>query len=57
MSFEYAYNKPNRWLAKQFLEEVKSKCTFKNNSYYQNMNHIDRRNWRFKNGIDEIYEI
>lgn len=56
-SFEYAYNKPNRWLAKQFLEEVKSKCTFKNNSYYQNMNHIDRRNWRFKNGIDEIYEI
>ena len=56
-SFEYIYNKPNRWLAKQFLEEVKSKCTMKNNSYYQNMNRIDRRNWRFKNGIDEIYDI
>jgi len=56
-SFEYCYNKPNRWLAKQFLEEVKSKCTFKNNSYFQNMARIDRRNWRFKNGIDELYEV
>lgn len=57
IAFEYAYNKPNRWLAKQFLEEVKSKCTIRNNSYYQNMNNIDRRNWRFRNGIDEIYEV
>lgn len=56
-SFEYCFNKPNRWLAKQFLEEVKSKCTKDNNSYYLRMSNIDRRNWRFKNGIDELYEV
>lgn len=56
-SFEYLYNKPNRWLDKKFLEEVKEKSLSKNISYYHAMSSIDRRNWRFKNGIDEIYSV
>lgn len=55
-SFEYMYNKPNRWLDKKFLQEVKEYAIKKNLSYYHSMALIDRRNWRFKNGIDEIYE-
>lgn len=55
-SFEYMYNKPNRWLDKKFLQEVKGNSIRKNISYYNAMMTIDRRNWRFKNGIDEIYE-
>ena len=50
------YNKPNRWLDKKFLQEVKGNSIRKNISYYNAMMTIDRRNWRFKNGIDEIYE-
>ena len=54
MSFEYCYNRPNRWLGNKFLEEVRGKFTKNNKSYYLCMSNIDRRNWRFKNGIDEI---
>lgn len=56
-SFEYIYNKPNRWLDKKFLQEVHNNSIRKNISYYSAMMTIDRRNWRFKNGIDEIYEV
>ena len=56
-SFEYIYNKPNRWLDKKFLQEVYNNSIRKNISYYSAMMTIDRRNWRFKNGIDEIYEV
>lgn len=56
-AFEYLYNKPNRWLDKKFLQEVNDKSIKKNLSYYHAMALIDRRNWRFKNGIDEIYEV
>lgn len=56
-SFEYIYNKPNRWLDKKFLQEVHNNSIRKNISYYNAMMTIDRRNWRFKNGIDEIYEV
>lgn len=56
-SFEYLYNKPNRWLDKKFLQEVHDNSVKRNVSYYSAMITIDRRNWRFKNGIDEIYEV
>lgn len=56
-SFRYLYNKPNRWLNKKFLEEVKNKSIVNNTSLYHAMFEIDRRNWRFKNGIDEIFEV
>lgn len=56
-SFEYIYNKPNRWLDRKFLQEVHNNSIRKNISYYNAMMTIDRRNWRFKNGIDEIYEV
>ena len=56
-SFEYLYNKPNRWLDKKFLQEVRTNSIRKNTSCYSAMLTIDRRNWRFKNGIDEIYEV
>lgn len=56
-AFEYLYNKPNRWLDKKFLREVHDNSLKKNISYYNAMMTIDRRNWRFKNGIDEIYEV
>ena len=56
-SFRYLYNKPNRWLDKKFLQEVENNSKKKNTSFYNSMMSIDRRNWRFKNGIDEIYEV
>lgn len=56
-SFEYLYNKPNRWLDKKFLQEVQTNSIKKNLPCYSAMMTIDRRNWRFKNGIDEIYEV
>nr|DAR44094.1 MAG TPA: REP HELICASE [Caudoviricetes sp.] len=56
-SFRYLYNKPNRWLDRKFLQEVENNSKRKNVSFYSSMMSIDRRNWRFKNGIDEIYEV
>ena len=56
-SFKYIYNKPCRWLNKKFLEEVEENSMKRNVSLYSSMFTIDRRNWRFKNGIDEIFEI
>ena len=56
-SFKYLYNKPNRWLDKKFLQEVENNSKRRNLSYYSAMMTIDRRNWRFKNGIDEIYDV
>lgn len=56
-SFKYLYNKPNRWLDRKFLQEVENNSKRRNVSFYSSMMSIDRRNWRFKNGIDEIYEV
>lgn len=56
-AFKYLYNKPNRWLNKKFLEEVEYNSIRKNTSLYSSMFTIDRRNWRLKNGIDEIFEV
>lgn len=51
-SFRYLYNKPNRWLDRKFLQEVENNSKRRNVSFYSSMMSIDRRNWRFKNGID-----
>lgn len=56
-AFSYLYNKPLRWLDQKFLEEVKENSMKRNVSYYHSMMTIDRRNWRFKNGIEEIYDV
>lgn len=56
-AFSYLYNKPNRWLNKKFFEEVEHNSVKRNTSLYNAMFTIDRRNWRFKNGIDEIFEV
>lgn len=56
-SFEFLYNKPNRWLDKKFLQEVKEYSSKNNLCYYYSMEYIIRRNWRFKNGINEIQEV
>lgn len=56
-AFQYLYNKPNRWLNKKFLEETEEDSQQKNVSLYHSMFTIRRRNWRFKNGIDEIIEV
>ena len=56
-AFSYLYNKPNRWLNKKFYEEVERNSVLRNTSLYNAMFTIDRRNWRFKNGIDEIFEV
>ncbi|MGN0382771.1 MAG: 3'-5' exonuclease [Eubacterium sp.] len=56
-AFSYLYNKPNRWLNKKFFEEVERNSIQRNTSLYNSMFTIDRRNWRFKNGIDEIFEV
>lgn len=56
-SYTYLYNKPNRWLSKKFLEEVTQNSVKRNLSMYNAMFSIDRRDWKFKNGIDEIHEV
>lgn len=56
-AFSYLYNKPHRWLNKKFYEEVELNSKRKNIPLYKAMFSIDRRNWRFKNGIDEIIEV
>lgn len=56
-AFSYLYNKPNRWLNKKFFEEVECNSVKRNTSFYNSMLTIDRRNWKFKNGIDEIFEV
>lgn len=56
-AFQYLYNKPNRWLNKKFLEETEENSRQKNVSLYHSMFTIRRRNWRFKNGINEIIEV
>jgi DNA helicase-2/ATP-dependent DNA helicase PcrA len=58
-AFRYLYNKPHRWLDKKFLEEVEENADRKkkNKSLYCAMETIGRRNWKFKNGIDEISRI
>ena len=56
-AFSYLYNKPNRWLNKKFFEEVEHNSVQRNTSLYNAMFTIDRRNWRFKSGIDEIFEV
>lgn len=56
-AFAFLYNKPNRWLDKKFFDEVSILARTKKLSLYNAMFEIDRRNWRFKNGIDEIYNI
>lgn len=56
-SFSYMYNKPNRWLDKKFFEETQNNAKKNHISLYDAMQTIDRRNWRFKNGINEINEV
>ena len=51
------YNKPNRWLDKKFFEETQNNAKKNHISLYDAMKTIDRRNWRFKNGINEIDEV
>lgn len=56
-AFEFIYNKPLRWLDKKFLAEVEVLAKKRKKSMYDAMQYIDRRNWRFKNGIDEILDV
>ena len=56
-AFKFIYNKPNRWLSKQFLERVMSIAKKKKVSLYKAMFDIDRREWKWKNGIDEIHNV
>lgn len=56
-AFQYLYNKPNRWLNKKFFEETEKNSQQKNVSLYHSMLTIRRRNWRFKNGINEIVKV
>ena len=56
-AFRYLYNKPNRWLDKKFLKETEDNSLYRKSSLYESMVTIRRRNWKFKNGIDEIVEV
>jgi DNA helicase-2/ATP-dependent DNA helicase PcrA len=56
-SFAYVYNKPNRWLDKKFFKEVEDTALSTKTSYYRTMFGIRRKNWKFKNGIDELENV
>lgn len=55
--FKYVYNKPYRWLDRKFLPEVCELAKRNHCSLYSAMFSVDRRNWKFKNGINELYRV
>ena len=57
-AFKRIFNVPNRYFGKVFLEEVGSYAKAKNISLYQAMLRFPRSTeWRYKNGINELYSI
>lgn len=56
-SFEYIYNKPNRWLGKAFLKEVKHYASVSHMSLYCAMFKAERNGWKYKNGIEDLCTI
>jgi len=56
-AFEYIYNRPNRYLGKAFLQEVKKYARKTNMSLYCAMFKVSMVNWRYKNAAREIGAI
>lgn len=50
-SFIYMYNKPNRYLGKEFISNLSG------DSLYESMSDIDKRIFKWKKGIDDINDI
>lgn len=53
-SFEYIYNKPNRWLGKAFLDECR---VVDMKSLYCAMFEAQYKNYRFQSGINELCTV
>ena len=53
-AFAYIYNKPNRYLSKQFLEETKRCAVHEKKSLLYAMNTVASRNRKFAAGIREL---
>lgn len=56
-AFEYVYNRPNRYLGKVFLQEVKREARKEGKSFYQAMLSVAKSNWRYRNGADELRAV
>lgn len=56
-AFSYIYNKPNRYLSKQFLDEVKKAATKEKTSYFYAMHSVSERNFKYANGVREIADV
>ncbi len=54
-AFEYVYNRPNRWLGRSFIQEVKRLARREKISLYSAMFKIGKTNWKYKNAINNIY--
>jgi DNA helicase-2/ATP-dependent DNA helicase PcrA len=53
-SFEHLYNKPNRWLSKKFLEDVKNVASKRKQPLFLAMADAGKNEWKYKKGIEEI---
>lgn len=56
-AFKYLYNKPNRWLDKNFLDEISALAKKEQSSLYEAMLKYNDGNWKYENGINEIKSI
>lgn len=56
-AFSFIYNKPLRWLDKKFYAETFETAHKRRKSLFDAMQYIDRRNWRYKGGIDELQSV
>ena len=56
-SFVYIYNKPNRYLGNQFLEETKKAASREKASLFCSMNIVSSRNKKYANGVKELSDV
>lgn len=56
-SFSYIYNKPNRYLGNQFLEETKKAAAKEKVSLFCAINAVASRNKKYTTGVKELTEV
>ena len=56
-AFEYVYNRPNRYLGKQFLEEVRRTATKYGKPMYFVLGRVASSNWKYSKGGNDFLRI
>lgn len=56
-SFAYIYNKPTRWLSKDFCNKVERESRENNISYYETLKNVSCGEWQYHEGVCEIVKV